>query len=362
MGKGYMTVQKKPRGMKQLYALGKKRSIDLSLSENPLGCSPLVLRALKTLTMVTNDYPQPNGGVLKTALAKKFLLNPRNFFVSNGSGNIVVALAHCFAGKNTSVVIPQLTFPMFRISAENTGAQIITVPMRKDLSIDILAMKKAVRTDTRLVFLCNPNNPTGGLISRNDILSMLVDLPTKALLVVDEANIEFGGTSVIKDVKNNSQLVVLRTFSKGFGLANLRVGFATASTNVIQKLEEETDIFPVSGMSEILATISLKDTSFVAKSKQVVREQRLFLVKELQKLGFTIFPSEANNMFVKIPLTVSPGAFKTTLAEFDISVVSGSNFKGFDDRFFRLSVRLPRVNKQFISAMKELVETAFKNT
>ena len=340
------------KAMKKLYALTTKRAIDLSLSENPLGCSPLVTATLDNLKTSLNDYPLANGQLLKQALADSFKLSPDNFFVANGSEAIINHLSRVFGGFGGQVVLPALTFPLFAISAELVTKKIVRVKMTTNLGIDLTAMAKAVSTQTRLVFLCNPNNPTGALLSRKAILQFLDGLPSSVLLVVDEANIEFAGQSVLAEVKNRDNLIVLRTFSKAFGLASLRVGFAVASSQLIQRLEEATPPFPISGVSEQLAIVALKDQDFLARTQKFVARERLFLEKELKELGFQVFPGQANNLFVKIPEFLTVRQFLDNLQDSDISVVMGSSFEGFSDEFFRISVRDERTNRQFIEKIK----------
>ncbi|HOC07709.1 MAG TPA: histidinol-phosphate transaminase, partial [Candidatus Woesebacteria bacterium] len=223
--------------MKQLYAFTTKRAIDLSLSENPLGCSPLVLAAAKNLTVNINDYPLANGRLLKKALADHFTLSENNFFIANGSEAIINYLAKVFGRVDDEVLVPALTFPLFAISTKLAGKKLVRAKMTTNLGIDLAAMREAISAKTCLIFLCNPNNPTGAVLPQQAILDFLDCVPKNVLLVVDEANIEFAGESVISEIKNRDNLLVLRTFSKGFGLAGLRVGFATAN-NLFVKISD----------------------------------------------------------------------------------------------------------------------------
>lgn len=225
------------KAMKQLYAFTTKRAIDLSLSENPLGCSPLVLAAAKNLTVNINDYPLTNGCLLKKALADHFTLSENNFFIANGSEAIINYLAKVFGRVGDEVLVPALTFPLFAISTKLAGKKLVKVKMTTNLGINLVAMRKAISAKTCLIFLCNPNNPTGAVLPQQAILDFLECVPKNVLLVVDEANIEFAGESVISEIKNRDNLLVLRTFSKGFGLAGLRVGFATAN-NLFVKISD----------------------------------------------------------------------------------------------------------------------------
>ncbi len=350
--------QTQPRAMKKLYALTEKRPLDLSLSENSLGCSPLVSDALSELRVEFNDYPAPNGKQLRNELAQKFSLRADNLFVANGSESVINDLPRIFCNIGDEVIVPELTFPMFKICSELAGARVLVVKMTDLLGIDLLEILESISGRTRMIFLCNPNNPTGSVVSREAIISFIKKVPKNVKVVVDEANIEFGGESVIDQAVRRNNVIVLRTLSKGFGLATLRVGYAVASREIIQKFEEETPVFQLSGISEQLACIALKDDEFLRKTKQMTTAQRIFLRNELEELGFTIFPSDSNNLFVKVPSFLSVEQFAEQLGVKGISVVMGSSFDGFDDSFFRISVRDAQTNEGFIRKMKEIVEEA----
>lgn len=336
------------KAMKQLYALTTKRTIDLSLSENPLGCSPLVLAASKNLKVNFNDYPLANGHLLKKALAKHFTLSENNFFIANGSEAVINYLPKVFGRVGDEVLVPALSFPLFAISTKLASKKLVRVKMTSNLGIDLAAMRKTISAKTCLIFLCNPNNPTGAVLPKQAILDFFNCVPKNVLLVVDEANIEFAGESVISEIKSRDNLLVLRTFSKGFGLAGLRVGFATANNRLIEKLEEETPPFPISSISEQLAGVALKDQQFLERTREFVAKELGFLEKSLKTLGFQVFPSQANNLFVKIPDRLNDQQFKKSLQKIDISVVMGSSFVGFNDSFFRISVRTHDINLRFI--------------
>lgn len=353
-GKKHMKNNKpnQPRAMKKLYALTEKRPIDVSLSENPLGCSPIVSSALQQLQIDFNDYPLPNGKQLREKLSEKLLLSIDTIFVANGSESIINDLPKIFCKPGDEVIIPKLTFPMFAVCSQLANLDVVSVKMTDDLGIDLDKIINAISEKTTMIFLCNPNNPTGSVLPKNQILQFINQVPKSVLVVVDEANIEFGGESVMSEVVNQDNLIVLRTLSKGFGLATLRIGFAVANQNIIQKLEEETPIFQISDISEKLACVALDDDQFIQRTKQFTANQRLFLQNNLKKLGFTLFPSEANNLFVKIPHFLSANQFVKKLAQKGISVVFGSSFDGFDDSFFRVSIRGEETNQKFIQKIE----------
>lgn len=342
--------------MQKTYALIEKKAVDLSLSENPLGCSPLVVSALKDMQIELNAYPTPNGGFLKKKLAENFLLPVNNFFIANGSESIINVLPRVFGKAGGEVVVPALSFPLFSICSKLVKKKVILSKMTAKLEIDLKEMAKLVSTNTSLVFICNPNNPTGLVIEKKEIIKFLNNMPKKTLVIIDEASIEFAGESMIDEVKNRDNLVVLRTFSKAFGLASLRVGFAVASEKIIREIEETMMTFPISGLSEKLVSIAIEDKRFIESTKNFVTEQRGLLKKELRKMGFFVFPSETNNLFVKLPSFLDVDKFSKKLEQEEISLIMGSSFAGFDNSFFRISIRDKKTNQLFLKKMKEITE------
>lgn len=344
----------KKKGFNNLYALGEKLSIDLSLSENPLGFSNLVSQELSAGLTKLNDYPDVKLSGLTSALAKKFGLGQVNFFIGNGSESVLLSVTKNLLEKGDQVIIPELTFPMFAIASELEGAEVLRSKMDENLGISLEEIKKLVGGKTRIVFLCNPNNPTGGVIPKANLLEFLAKLPDSVFVVIDEANIEFGGQSVIKEVKNFKNLIVLRTFSKGFGLASLRIGFCAANSEIIELLQQNTQPFPISGISEKLAIAALKDGDFLKKTKQFVQKQRRKMRTAIGEIGFKVFPTQSINLFVKIPDEFDASLFGEKLKLAGISVINGSNFPGFDDRFFRVSPRDESTNQLFLEKLAQI--------
>jgi len=244
---------------------------------------------------------------------------------------------------------------MFKIASELTGAVVVESEMTDDLEISLDSILEKITTKTKMIFICNPNNPTGNVISRLRLVKFLKSVPKKVIIVLDEANIEFDGTSLINEVKKFKNLVVLRTFSKGFGLAALRIGFCVASDGIINLLSACTQPFPVSSISEELAIVALDDQAFLNKTKDFIFSQSKIMRRELELLGFKVFPSKSNNLFVRIPNNFDKNEFSNKLKNENISIVKGSNFSGFDDSFFRVSPRGIFINKLFIKKIKSIV-------
>lgn len=335
---------------RNLYAFGKKLPIDLSLSENPLGCSPKVSVVLNRLTQADFfDYPDPDCNQLKGVIAKRFQIEIGGIFVANGSEAIIKLLPQVLLKPGDEVIIPRLTFPMFEIASKMGKGKVIFSEMTPSLDIDLEDIKSKITKKTKLIFICNPNNPTSRVIPKKTVIDLIKI--TKASVIVDEANIEFGGKTVIKETKNLANLIVLRTFSKGFGLAGLRIGFCVANKDIVQLLQKASQPFPVSTVAEKVALTAFADTKFIDKSREFMRRERGFLTCELTKRGFEVVKSKANNLLVVIP-TFLPDLVRR-LNKKGVSVVDCFNLNG--GRFIRVSPRSREINKQFLGVIDDIL-------
>ena len=347
-----MNINTTNTSFRKLYAFGTKLPIDLSLSENPLGCSPKVSSVLKNLTQADFfDYPDPDCNQLKKLISRRFEINADSIFVANGSEAIIKLIPQVMLKPGDEVIVPRLTFPMFEIAARMSNAKIVSSEMTPDFDIDLKDIKSKITQKTKLIFICNPNNPTGKVIPQKAIMDLLKT--TKTNIIVDEANIEFGGQTVITETNRFKNLIVLRTFSKGFGLAGLRIGFCVASKNIVRLLQQASQPFPVATVAEKAALVAFADTQFIKKTKEFMKSEREFLNRELKKRGFEVVRSEANNLLVVIPPFI-PDLVRR-LSEKGVSVVDSSAFNLNEVKFFRVSPRLREVNRKFINVIDQIL-------
>lgn len=353
-----MTSIKKLTSYRNLYAFGNKLPIDLSLSENPLGCSPKIQRVIQQLRKNDFfDYPDPDCNELKKVISKRLLIQPECIFVTNGSEAIIKLIPQVLLAPGDEVIIPTLTFPMFAIASTISGGKVIRSKMTRNFDIDLYDIRNKITSKTRLIFLCNPNNPTGKIISKKSIVEFVNN--TNLPVVVDEANIEFGGETVIQATKNTSNLIVLRTFSKGFGLAGFRIGYCVANKETVQLLQRYNQPFPVSSAAQKAAMTAFTDTKFIEKSKKYIQKERNFVTNELRKRGFTVIQSEANNLLVLIPKSI-PDFVKKLNAK-GISVVDSSSFAMNTNDFIRVSPRTRKINQLFIQAIDNIMRERQKS-
>lgn len=350
-----LSIQNLPASFRDLYAFGKKMPIDLSLSENPLGCSPAAVSILKNVNQEdVFDYPDPDATALVTLLAERLNVSKESIFLANGSEAIIKLLPQILFNNQDEVIMPVLTFPMFEKSVLLSGSIPVKARMTIDFGIDLADMAKMVTEKTKGIVICNPNNPTGKVLLKNEILSFASSV--RVPVIVDEANIEFGGDSVVDSVSSINNLIVLRTFSKGFGLAGLRIGFMVADPEIVMLLKKVSQPFPVSRLAQKAAIEALNDIAFIDQTKKFMKKERQFLSTQLTARGFTVIDSSANNLLVLVkPVFSSSNECVDRLMVEGVSVVNGSSFGLSEVEFIRVSPRLRKTNNQFLKALDSII-------
>jgi histidinol-phosphate aminotransferase len=313
---------------------------------------------LKTVSAVDCfDYPDPNATELVSTLSRQLDVRGGALFVANGSESLIKTLPQVLVKPGDEVIIPKLTFPMFEIATLQVGGKVVISEMSEEFDIDLTDIQQKICSKTKLIFLCNPNNPTGKVLSKKSILNLVKQ--TQAFVIVDEANIEFGGETVVKEVSKLRNLIVLRTFSKGFGLAGLRIGFCVASPEIIQVLKMVSQPFPVNSLALKAAQIALKDKDFMIKTKRFMDSERKFLASKLRGLELMVIESQANNLLVKVtPCFRSSNDFVNQLSNKGVSVVNGTAFKSLGREFVRISPRSRSINLLFLKLLKSTINPA----
>ncbi len=296
---------------------------ELGSNENPLGPSPRALEAMRGALDESFRYPDPRGLALKFALAEHLRVNVDQIALGNGSHELLMLLAQCFADSSHSVVYSQFGFAVFPIATAATGAQHIRVPaLAADHAAapcghDLQAMANAIRPDTRIVYLANPNNPTGTWFDDAALSEFLARVPRDALVVVDEAYHEYVDTPGLSTALNFAgqypNLLVTRTFSKAYGLAGLRVGYLVAHPSVIAMIERLRESFNVNNVALAGAAAALADHEHLQRSREFNNGEREWLRNELQLRGYRCLPSQTN--FLMIDLGCDASALEKHLFE-----------------------------------------------
>ena len=296
---------------------------ELGSNENPLGPSPLAMTAARSALAEVHRYPDPRGSALKTVLARRLDVGTDRVVLGNGSHELLMLLAQCFADAAHAVVYSQYGFAVFALAAAASGASAVVVPAlpvdhpTAPLGHDLDAIAAALDNDTRLVYLANPNNPTGSWFDDAALAAFLQRVPQHVLVVVDEAYREYvdapGLGSALAFAEWHPNLVVTRTFSKAYGLAGLRVGYAVAHPTVITVLERLRESFNVNGVALAAAAAALGDHGHLARVHAFNRSERAWLATELARRGYRTLPSQTN--FLLLTLATPAAALERHLFE-----------------------------------------------
>jgi len=277
--------------------------IKLASNENPFGPSPLALAALRQAIAGVHLYPDGNAFYLKQKLAAKRGVEPANLVLGNGSNEIIEFVGHALLGPDTNVVVSQYCFAIYPIVAKMFGADVVTVPA-KHFGHDLPAMLRAITDQTRLVFVANPNNPTGTLADRGELIHFVNEVPDHVLLVMDEAYIEFleEPLDLIPLIRLGARknLILLRTFSKIYGLAGLRLGYGIADAELITTLEKIRQPFNANLLAQTAALAALDDDDHVRKTRANNLSGLDFFAQSLRELKLEYVPSFANFILVRV--------------------------------------------------------------
>ncbi|PVY78408.1 histidinol-phosphate aminotransferase [Tamilnaduibacter salinus] len=271
--------------------------IKLASNENPLGPSPKAMAAAREALSELARYPDGNAFQLKNALSARFGINTDQITLGNGSNDVLELAARTFAGPGAEVVFSEYAFAVYPIATRAVGASGVAVPAR-DWGHDLDAMAAAITERTRVIFVANPNNPTGTAVDRDTLVAFLERVPGHIPVVLDEAYCEYmtdpaypDGLAMLSDYPN---LIVARTFSKAWGLAGLRVGYALSSPEIADLMNRVRQPFNVDNVAQAAATAVLEDKDYLAESRRVNEAGRDQLMAGFERLGLTAIPSHGN--------------------------------------------------------------------
>ena len=329
---------------------GISNSVKIASNENPLGPSPKALEAIRAALPQLNLYPDGDAFYLKQRLAEKLGLDRSRIIIGNGSNELIEMLVRTFLRVGESIVAAEHAFAIYHLCVHAAGGRTITVP-HTGFTFDLDAMARAIDTDTRIIFLDNPNNPTGTIYTRADWEAFLERVPPSVVIVVDEAYFEFVDDTDYPDSlayhTEERALVTLRTFSKICGLAGVRVGYGISSPEVIDALNRIRQPFNVNTLAQVGALAALDDTAHIRRTQANNRQGLAYLRRELDRLGIAYAPSWGNFLLVQ----VGPGVSQQLLPQgIIIRPMEGYGYPGYA----RVSVGLAEENERFIAALEKL--------
>jgi histidinol-phosphate aminotransferase len=329
-----------------------ERVINLASNENPYGPSPRVVRRLRKELNRVGLYPDPASLELKREISAYVGVGTECIALGNGSDELMDLACRVILDPGDRVLIPLPTFAMYELSCRCNGGVPRFFPL-PNFSWPLDALRRELR-GVKAAFFGRPNNPTGNMISRAEVEDLL---GTGAVLIVDEAYIEFDGESVSDLAPKYSNLLVLRTFSKAFGLAGLRAGYAIGSPQLIRAIEAVRAPFNLNRMAQAAAVEALRDRRYMEYVVTQIKRGREYLKKELEGIGLTVLPSRGNFLMVNVSgLGVKGRELGDYLAKKGIMIRELTDFKGAGEEWVRITVGTPYQNRTLIRALKKLKE------
>jgi len=336
--------------------IGIKDSIKLASNENPLGPSPKALRAVinslhdPNTSNSINRYPDGSGYYLKKALSDRLSLGDDELILGNGSNELIDIAVRTFLRPGDEAVMAHPSFVVYPMSVQALGGKPVQIPLRK-YTHNLEAMADAITQKTKMIFIANPNNPTGTINKRNEFDRFLEKIPEGILIVVDEAYYEYvtdpDYADSIKHFRNGKDMLILRTFSKIYGLAGLRIGYGIARTDILLEMNKLRPPFNTNSLAQKAAIYALQDNTHVRYSQEINEKGKKYLYKKLTSLKVRYIPTEAN--FICILMGEDAYVLYNTMLRHGVIV------RPVGPQEIRVTIGLPEENKRFIEALKTVM-------
>jgi len=329
--------------------------IKLASNENPLGPSPLAVKAVRRSLKEINLYPDDGCFELSKRLASHLSVNEDQLIFGNGSVDVIEFVTKTFVAPGDHVVIAEGAFIMYKIAAKMADAKISLIPL-KEYVHDLDAMAAAVTPQTKVVYIANPNNPTGTMLNEAQVKAFMKKVPESCVVVFDEAYSEYidrpDFPNTIKLLKDWPNAIVLHTFSKIYGLAGIRVGYGAGNPELIAQIRKVRLPFNISLTGQVACLAALDDVKHLAKSKKLNSEGREYLYKQFQELGISYVPSEGN--FILIDPKIDSMPVFSALQKLGVIVRPVKNY-GYQTEL-RVTIGTARQNKKLISSLKKVLK------
>lgn len=340
------------------YGISSEEIIDFSANINPLGISPKIKEVLVKSIDQLSHYPDPECKEAKKEISRYFGIDYENIILGNGSTELIYLIVRTLKPKKALIPIP--TFYEYERALNNNSISINFYELKEKqkfkISINEIISQLA---ETELVFLCNPNNPTGNFLPKKEMLTLVKEVQRrKIFLVLDEAFIDlYEEESFIREVKNYDHLIILRSLTKFFGLPGLRIGFAASSSKLIKKLEAQKIPWSVNCLAQVAVREILQDEGFISKSRSFLLEEKIFLYRELFNIkGLKVYKPSSNFIFIKLLGNISSEELMDQLAKKGILIRDCSNFRGLEKgKFIRVAVRTRKENIKLLKEIKSIL-------
>ncbi len=329
--------------------------IKLASNENPLGTSPKALAAIEKALPGLNRYPDGQSYYLRHALAKHLGVEPQQVAVGNGADGIIMQTCLAYLDEDSEVIVSRSSFPVYDIYTNVMRATLVKAPL-KSYGLDLEAMAQAITDRTRLIFVCNPNNPTGTIVTADEVNAFMEKVPDNVLVIFDEAYCELVASDEYPDTlkyvrEERGNVMVVRTFSKVYGMAGIRLGYAIAMPEILAPLNRVKEPFAINLLAQAAGTAALEDEQFLKKSVTANHEGRLFLYREFDRLGLRYVESHTNFILVEI----GPRA-ATVIQKLLEKGIIVRPCTGYDlPSFLRITIGNEAQNGRLIEALEEVL-------
>ena len=337
--------------------LGISGSIKLASNENPIGPSAKAIEAVRKELAGLNRYPDGSNFYLKRRLSERLNVNEDMIFTGNGSNEVIELLMRTFLKPGDSVVMGSPSFAVYPLVTQAAGCEAIQVPLKADLTYDIERMASAITDTTRIVFIANPNNPTGTMLGTGEFKAFMDTVPEGVIICMDEAYFEYVTSGDYPDslsyVREGRPVVVMRTFSKIYGLAGLRAGYGVGPADIIDYMNRVRQPFNMNTLAQAAALAALDDTEHIEKSLENNRDGLKYLSGEFSAMGLECVPTEANFFLVKVG---DGGKVYDGLLKRGVIVRPMAGY-GLGE-YIRVTVGLPAENRRLIDTFKEFFCTS----
>lgn len=331
------------------YAKHQRAAVDLSLSENPLGPSPKAIKSIVKTAETLNLYPNQEKTLI-TLLAQHHDIPEDMILLGAGANQLLEDYLKVFA-LNKCIVVPSATFPESVACMATLNGSVKIVPLQGDFSLDLHALRKTCTSHTAFIHLCNPNNPTG-IWTACGLLEELAKVSPVPLLI-SEASADFVGQTLINR-SLHPNIIVVRSFSKAYGLAGLRIGYSIASPEKIAHIKSNLRSYRVSSLAISAAIAALQDQEHLKKSIAYILQEKTWLMQEMQALDFKIIPSQGQTFIAQVPKEFGNAHHFCHIAkQYDMAVVNCSLYAGLD-QYIRVSPQKHIINKKFILILKKI--------
>lgn len=336
---------------------GGEEWVKLDYNENPLGPSPLAVKAIQDALRGINRYPDCHGHALKARLAERLGLSPAHIALGNGSSELIDLCARCFLGPGSEAIMGDPAFAFYGRVVQGVGGQRVAVPM-KALRHDLNAMAERMTSRTRMIFIGSPNNPTGSYVFPHDLAAFVEALPDGVIVLLDEAYREYLPDELQPDTvryaREGHPVIALRSFSKIYGLSGLRIGYAIASPDCIELLDKARQPFNVNSLAGAAALAALDDAEHVTNSRSLNETGKRYLYRAFEELGLHYAPTAAN--FILVDVGRDGEGVVRALVEKRVAVSSTARY-GLRTSL-RVTIGTPWENERFIAALREVLASA----